>query len=108
MAHPVNVTDDTFEDEVVKSDIPVLVDFWADWCGPCKMIAPIVEELASEFDGRIKFAKLDVDSNPKVAMTYGVRGIPTLMIFSAGSLVDQMVGAAPKSVLKGHLEKAIA
>ena len=108
MAHSINVTDDTFDEEVINSDVPVLVDFWADWCAPCKMIAPIVEELAGEYDGKIKFAKLDVDTNPKVAMTYGIRGIPTLLIFKGGSPVDQVVGAVPKGTLKSHLDKVAA
>ena len=108
MAHPIEVTDGTFEDEVVKSDIPVVVDFWADWCAPCKMIAPIVEELAEELDGQVKFAKLDVDANPKSATSYGVRGIPTLLIFNGGKPVDQVVGAVPKSVLKRRVEEAVA
>ena len=108
MAHPIDISDDTFEEEVIKSDVPVLVDFWAEWCAPCKIIAPIVEELATEFDGRVKFAKLDVDGNPKVATTYGIRGIPTLLIFNGGSPVDQVVGAVPKAVLKGRLEQAVA
>jgi thioredoxin 1 len=108
MAHPINVTDDTFDEEVINSDVPVLVDFWADWCAPCKMIAPIVEELAGEYDGKIKFAKLDVDTNSKVAMTYGIRGIPTLLIFKGGSPVDQVVGAVPKGTLKSHLDKVAA
>ena len=108
MGHPIHITDDTFEEEVVQSDVPVLVDFWADWCAPCKMIAPIVEDLAGEYDGKVKFAKVDVDSNPKVATTYGIRGIPTLLIFKDGSPVDQVVGAVPKAVLKGRLEKAVA
>jgi thioredoxin 1 len=108
MGHPVNVTDGTFEDEVIGSDVPVLVDFWADWCAPCKIIAPIVEELAGEYDGKVKFAKLDVDTNPRVATQYGIRSIPTLLIFSGGSPVDQVVGAVPKSTLKGRLDKAIA
>jgi len=108
MAHPINVTDDTFDEEVINSDVPVLVDFWADWCAPCKMIAPIVEELAGEYDGKIKFAKLDVDTNPKVATTYGIRGIPTLLIFKDGSPVDQVVGAVPKGTLKSHLDKVAA
>ncbi len=108
MGHPVVVGDETFEDEVIKSEMPVVVDFWADWCAPCKMIAPIVEDLANEYDGKVMFAKLDVDANPKTAMTYGVRGIPTLLIFKDGSPVDQVVGAVPKTVLKGRVEQAIA
>ena len=108
MAHPVEVTDETFQDEVVGSSVPVLVDFWAEWCAPCKMIAPIVEELADEYDGKVKFAKLDVDSNPNVASTFGVRSIPTLLIFKDGSPVGQIVGAVPKTVLKSRLEQSIA
>ena len=108
MATSFTVTDTTFEDEVIKADTPVLVDFWADWCAPCKMIAPIVEELATEYDGSVRFAKLDVDSNPKTATTYGVRGIPTLLIFDDGKPVGQVVGAVPKSVLKKRIEEAIA
>ena len=108
MAHPMEVTDSTFDQEVIKSDTPVLVDFWADWCAPCKMIAPLVDELAEEYDGQVKFAKLDVDSNPQTAMTYGVRGIPTLLIFSDGQPVKQVVGAVPKSVLKKNLDEALA
>ena len=108
MAHPINVTDGTFEEEVIKSEVPVLVDFWADWCAPCKIIAPIVEDLASEYDGEVKFAKLDVDSNPNTATTYGIRGIPTLLIFRDGSPIGQVVGAVPKAVLKHRLDEAIA
>jgi len=108
MAHPIAVSDDTFDDEVINSEVPVLVDFWADWCTPCKMIAPIVEDLAEEYDGKIKFAKLDVDSNPNTATTYGVRSIPTLLIFKSGSPVDQVVGAIPKNVLKRHLENVMS
>jgi len=108
MAHPIQISDDTFEDEVVNSDVPVLVDFWADWCAPCKIIAPIVEDLAGEYDGKVKVAKLDVDSNPKTASKYGIRGIPTLLIFKDGSPVGQVVGAVPKAVLKHKLEEAIA
>ncbi|MDA1349067.1 MAG: thioredoxin [Chloroflexi bacterium] len=108
MGHPTNVTDSDFEDQVVNADTPVLVDFWADWCAPCKMIAPIVEELADEFDGKMKFTKLDVDSNPKSAMAYGIRGIPTLLIFKGGQPVDQIVGAVPKKALKSKIEAAIA
>lgn len=108
MALPIEISDATFDEEVVKSDKVVLVDFWAEWCGPCKMIAPIVEELAEEFDGKVKFTKLDVDSNPRSATNFGIRGIPTLLIFNDGKPVDQVVGAVPKSVLKQRLEEALA
>jgi len=108
MAHPIEITDDSFEDEVIKSDTPVIVDFWAEWCGPCKMIAPMVDELAEEFDGKVKFAKMDVDSNTQTPMKFGIRGIPTLIIFNDGKPVEQVVGAVPKSVLKKKLETALA
>ena len=108
MAHPIVITDDTFEAEVIKSELPVLVDFWADWCAPCKMIAPIVEELANEMDGKVKFAKLDVDANPKTATNYGIRGIPTMLIFNNGQPVDQVVGAVAKSALKSRIDEALA
>jgi thioredoxin 1 len=108
MAHPIDITDDSFNAEVVQSDTPVLVDFWAEWCGPCKMIAPIVEELAEEFGDKIKFTKLDVDTNPQSAMNFGIRGIPTLLIFNGGKPVETVVGAVPKSVLKKKLEAALA
>ena len=108
MAHLIAVTDETFESEVVQAATPVLVDFWADWCAPCKIIAPIVEDLAEEYDGKVKFAKIDVDTNPKVATSYSIRSIPTLLIFSDGKPVGQIVGAVPKAVLKSRLEEAIA
>ena len=108
MAHPVEITDATFEEEVVKSDTPVVVDFWAEWCGPCKMIAPLVEELAREYEGKVKFTKLDVDSNPQTPMQFGIRGIPTLLIFNDGKPVGQVVGAVPKSMLKKRVDEAIA
>ena len=107
MGQTLEVTDDTFQAEVLDSDIPVLVDFWAERCGPCKMIAPIVEELAGEYEGKMKFAKVDVDTNPTTPSTYNVRGIPTLLIFNGGSPVDQVVGALPKAALKGRIDKAI-
>lgn len=103
----VEITDDNFDTEVKASDVPVLIDFWAVWCGPCKMIAPIVEELAGEYDGKAKIGKLDVDNNQKVAMQFGIRSIPTLLIFKGGEMVDQIVGAVPKAhieeKLKAHL-----
>lgn len=108
MTHPVEIADATFEEEVVNADVPVVVDFWAEWCGPCKMIAPIVEELSGEYEGRVKFTKLDVDSNPQTAMQFGIRGIPTLLIFNGGKAVDQVVGAVPKSMLKQRVDDAIA
>ena len=108
MAHPVAVTDSDFQELVLKSDTPVLVDFWADWCAPGKMIAPIVEELAEEYDGKIVFAKVDVDSSPLTAAEYGIRSIPTLLVFKNGSPVDQVVGAVPKAVLKKRLDSALA
>ena len=111
MANAVEITDATFADEVVNSDVPVVVDFWAEWCGPCKMIAPIVEELAGEYEGKVKFTKMDVDSNPRTPMQFGIRGIPTLLIFSGGgeeSPAGQIVGALPKTMLKQRVDEAIA
>ena len=108
MGTVLQVTDATFEEEVVQSDLPVLVDFWADWCQPCKMIAPIVEELATEYEGKVKFSKIDVDSNPQIASQFGIRGIPTLLVFDGGSAVEQVVGAVPKSVLKKRLDSVLA
>lgn len=108
MGKPFPVTDQEFEEQVINAGTPVLVDFWADWCGPCKMIAPIVEELAEEYDGKVSFAKVDVDSNPQAATQYGVRSIPTLLIFKDGVPVDQVVGAVPKEVLKKRLEAVVS
>lgn len=97
--HPLEITDANFAKEVEQSDVPVLIDFWAVWCGPCRMIAPIVEELASEYQGKAKIGKLDVDSNPGVATKFGIRSIPTILIFKGGKLADQIVGAVPKGVI---------
>jgi len=96
---PVHVSDQNFKSEVLESQTPVLVDFWAVWCGPCKMIAPVVEELAKEYDGKLKVAKMDVDSNPKTSMDFGIRSIPTLLVFKGGAVVEQIIGAVPKRQL---------
>ena len=108
MAIPVAVTEQTFEQQVEKSSIPVLVDFWADWCMPCKMIAPIVDELAEEYDGRIAFTKVDVDSEQNIAVKFGIRSIPTLLVFKDGNPIDQIVGAVPKAALKQRLDDVIS
>ena len=94
------VTDDTFEQEVLKSDVPVVVDFWAEWCGPCRMVAPIVDELATEYEGRVLIAKCDVEENDDIAMEFGVRNIPTILFFKGGQLVDKFVGAASKGKIE--------
>ena len=97
---PVEITDSNFQNEVLQSDKPVLLDFWAEWCGPCKMVAPVVEELAKEYDGKLKVGKVDVDSNQQTSMQYGIRSIPTLLIFKGGKVVDQLIGASGKRLLK--------
>ncbi|MSQ41022.1 MAG: thioredoxin [Dehalococcoidia bacterium] len=108
MAEPMDVTGSTFDQEVLQAGTPVLVDFWADWCVPCKMIAPMVDDLAREFDGKVKFTKVDVDADPEIAASYGIRSIPTLLIFKDGKPADQVVGAVPKSMLKKRLEAVLA
>lgn len=104
---PINITDGNFEQEVIKSDKPVLIDFWAVWCGPCRMVAPIVEEIANEYDGKIKVGKLDVDENQETTIKYGVRSIPTLLIFKDGRLLDTIIGAIPKNQIIHRLKAAI-
>ncbi len=104
---PVVVNSQNFEAEVVKSDVPVLVDFWASWCAPCRMIAPVVEELAKEYNGKLKVAKVDVDSNQEVAMSFGIMSIPTLLIFQNGRVADQLVGAVPKSMLVDKIARVL-
>ena len=101
------VTDDTFETEVIKSSNPVLVDYWAEWCGPCKMIAPILEEIASEYTDKIKVAKLNIDDNPQTPPKYGIRGIPTLMLFKDGNVEATKVGALSKSQLTAFIDSNI-
>ncbi len=103
----VHVTDDTFEDVIIKAEGPVLVDYWADWCGPCKMIAPILEEIAAEYAGKVTIAKLNIDENPGTAPKYGIRGIPTLMIFKAGNVEATKVGAVSKSQLTAFIDSNI-
>ena len=103
----VTITDDNFEEEVIKSDKPVLIDFWAVWCGPCRMIAPIVEELAKEYEGKVKIGKLDVDSNQQTSIKFGVRSIPTILIFKDGKVKETIIGAVPKKNIVEKLNAAI-
>ena len=104
----VEVTDQNFDQDVLKSDTPVLVDFWAAWCGPCRAIAPIVDELASEYAGKVKIGKMDVDRNPATPQRYGIRGIPTLLLFKGGQVQEQIVGYVPKEKIEKALDKQLA
>ena len=107
MAKPKDVTDADFEQEVLKAAKPVLVDFWAPWCGPCRMVAPIVEELADEYAGKVEFVKMNTDDNPNTAIKYGIRSIPTLLVFKGGEPVGQIIGFRPKSDLKKRLDAVV-
>ncbi len=108
MSKTADVTDGSFETEVLKSDKPVLVDFWAPWCGPCRMVAPVVEELSEEYGAQVKFLKLNTDDNVNTAATYGIRSIPTLLMFKGGQPIDQIIGFRPKGDLKKVIDKALA
>lgn len=105
--HIVNVTDGSFDEEVLSSEVPVLVDFWAEWCGPCKMIAPVLSEIADEYEGKIKVCKVDVDANPEIPPKFGIRGIPTLILFKGGNAEATKVGALSKTQLNEFVEAAI-
>ena len=103
--HPVAITDKDFMEQVIQSDKPVLVDFWAEWCGPCKMLTPIIEELSEKYDGKAKVAKVDVDTNQQIAMQFGIRSIPTIMVFDKGQVVDTIIGVRPKADYEASLDK---
>jgi thioredoxin 1 len=107
MAKAIEVTDNTFEREVLHSTQPVLVDFWAVWCGPCRAVAPIVEEVAGDYEGKLKVMKLDVDDNPRTAAAYGVQSIPTLLVFKDGKAAERIVGAVPKKVIVDKLQSVV-
>lgn len=108
MSKPLELTDSNFADEVENSEKPVLVDFWAEWCGPCRMVGPIVDELAGEYEGKAKVGKVNVDNNPDVSVKFGIRSIPALLIFKDGEVVDQIIGAVPKNQIKKQLDAQVA
>ncbi len=103
--HPIAVTDQDFAEKVIESDVPVLVDFWAEWCGPCKMLTPVIEELSDKYDGKARIAKVDVDTNQQIAMQFGIRSIPTVMVFDKGQIVDTLIGVRPKADYEASLDK---
>ena len=107
MADILQISDDSFDGDVLKAEVPVLIDFWAPWCGPCKAIAPIVEELAAEYDGKLKIVKMNVDDNPRTPSQYGVRGIPNLILFKGGEVKEQIVGAVPKAQLVKAIDNVV-
>lgn len=107
MAELLHVTDSNFEEEILKADVPAMVDFWAEWCGPCKMVGPSVEELAKEYEGKVKIAKMDVDQNRETPAKFGIRNIPTLILFKDGQVVQTIIGAQPKSYLEEELKKLL-
>ncbi|RJR35877.1 MAG: thioredoxin [Deltaproteobacteria bacterium] len=106
-SEPLQVSDATFEDEILKSEMPAMVDFWAAWCGPCRAIAPVVEELARDYQGKVKVAKMNVDENAKTPARYGIRAIPTLIIFKGGQVLEQITGAVSRSLIENALKKAL-
>ena len=108
MGDEVNLTEATFDEEVLKSDIPVLIDFWAEWCAPCKMLGPTIEEIAAEYQGRAKVAKINVDQNPGLAQRYGIRSIPAIILFSNGEVADQLIGVQSKETIGAMIDKSLA
>jgi len=108
MGEPIAVSSETFEEEVLKSPVPVLVDFWAEWCGPCKRVAPVVEKIGQRYEGRIKVAKVDIDAHMELADRYAIRSIPTLLFFKGGNVVDKVVGYVPEATLAEHVDRALA